>query len=259
VLDLGLTGKTAFVAGCGSGIGQACVRAMAEAGARVACFDVDAAAADAAVAAAQELGTEAIALVGDARRRAEVQRVVDEAAEAFDGIDVLVDVIGVAYWGRTIDMDESVWDDSFDVVLRHFFHLSSVVGRRMVAQDRGGAMVAIASVSGMRSAPLHGPYGAAKAGIIALVGTLAMELAASGIRVNAVSPGAVLTPRVAEMLRGPRLEQSSESIPLGRLADPDDIAKAVGFLASDLAAYVTGQNLVVDGGASQQFALSTRA
>ncbi len=259
MLDLGLTGKTALVAGCGSGIGQACVRAMAEAGARVACFDVDEAAAAAAVTAAHDLGVEAIALVGDARVRSEVQRVVDEAAAAFDGIDVLVDVIGLAFWGRSIDLDESVWDDSFDAVLRHFFHLSSVVGRRMVEQDRGGAMVAIASVSGMRSAPLHGPYGAAKAGIIGLVATLAMELAASGIRVNAVSPGAVLTPRVAEMLRGPRLAQSAESIPLGRLADPVDIAKAVTFLASDLGAYVTGQNLVVDGGASQQFSLSTRA
>ncbi|MCU1457615.1 MAG: 3-oxoacyl-[acyl-carrier protein] reductase [Actinomycetia bacterium] len=259
MLDLGLTGKTAFVAGCGSGIGQACVRAMAEAGTRVACFDIDREATGAAVLAAEALGAVAIPLVGDARQRADVQRAVDEAADAFDGIDVLVDVIGLALWGRTVDMDEKTWDDSFDVVLRHFFHLSSVVGRRMVAQDRGGSIVAIASVSGMRSAPLHGPYGAAKAGIISLVGTLAMELAGSRIRVNSVSPGAVLTPRVAEMLRGPRLAQSAESIPLGRLADPDDIAKAVTFLSSDLGAYVTGQNLVVDGGASKQFPLSTRA
>jgi 3-oxoacyl-[acyl-carrier protein] reductase len=122
-----------------------------------------------------------------------------------------------------------------------------------------GSIVAIASVSGLRSAPQHGPYGAAKAGLMALVRTLAMELGGNGVRVNAVAPGAVLTPRVAEIMDEARRAESAASIPLGRMATPDDIARAVVFLASDLASYITGQTLVVDGGATAQFPLSMRA
>src|SRR5262249_36827242 len=102
-------------------------------------------------------------------------------------------------------------------------------------------------------------YGAAKAGLMALVRTLAVELASRGVRVNAVAPGAVLTPRVMALLDEDRRAESAAGIPLGRLATPDDIAHAGTFLASDLASYITGQTLVVDGGATAQFPLSTRA
>jgi 3-oxoacyl-[acyl-carrier protein] reductase len=118
--------------------------------------------------------------------------------------------------------------------------------------------VAIASVSGLRSAPGHGPYGAAKAGLMALVRTFAVELAASGVRVNAVAPGAVLTPRILERTSPERLAEGARAIPLGRQAQPEEIANAVLFLASDLASYVTGHTLVVDGGATAQFPLSLR-
>jgi NAD(P)-dependent dehydrogenase (short-subunit alcohol dehydrogenase family) len=143
-------------------------------------------------------------------------------------------------------------------VLRHFFNLARAAGAGMAARG-SGAIVAIASVSGLRSAPRHGAYGAAKAGLMALVRTLAVELAADGVRVNAVAPGAVLTPRVAALLDEARRAESAASIPLGRLAAPDDIAHAVTFLASDWASYITGQTLVVDGGATVQFPLSMRA
>jgi NAD(P)-dependent dehydrogenase (short-subunit alcohol dehydrogenase family) len=122
-----------------------------------------------------------------------------------------------------------------------------------------GSIVAIASVSGLRSAPLHGPYGAAKAGLMSLVRTLAVELARDQVRVNAVAPGAVLTPRVEALMSEERQAESAASIPLGRLAAPADIAHAVAFLASDLASYITGQTIVVDGGATAQFPLSMRA
>jgi NAD(P)-dependent dehydrogenase (short-subunit alcohol dehydrogenase family) len=111
----------------------------------------------------------------------------------------------------------------------------------------------------LRSAPLHGAYGAGKAALLSLVRTLAMELAGNGVRVNAVAPGAVLTPRVEAMMSEDRRAASAANIPLGRLAMPDDIARAVVFLASDLASYITGQTLVVDGGATAQFPLSLRA
>ena len=199
-----------------------------------------------------------LALTGDGRRLDDVQAAFGAAVDAFGPVGVAVDVIGEARWGRTIDLDDTAWDDSFDLVLRHFFNVARVAGRHMAAQG-AGAIVAIASVSGLRSAPLHGPYGAAKAGLMSLVRTLAVELGSAGVRVNAVAPGAVLTPRVAAMMNDARRVESAASIPLGRLATPDDIARAVAFLSSDLASYITGQTLAVDGGATAQFPLSLRA
>jgi len=254
VLDFGLSGKHAFVAGVGEGIGSACVRALAASGAHVSCFDLDEGTARAAAA----LAGDGFACSGDARRLDDVRAAIDAARGAHGPVDVVVDVIGEARYGHTVDLDDESWDDSFDLVLRHFFNLARAVGGDMATRG-SGAIVAIASVSGLRSAPRHGAYGAAKAGLMALVRTLAVELATGGVRVNAVAPGAVLTPRVAALMDDARRAESAASIPLGRLATPDDIAHAVTFLASDLASYITGQTLVVDGGATVQFPLSMRA
>jgi len=255
VLELGLEDKHAFVAGVGSGIGSACVRALAAGGAQVTCFDLDAAS---AAEAARLGGDRGLAVSGDARRLDDVRQAVDTAIAQRGPIDVAVDVIGEARWGRTVDLDDTAWDESFDLVLRHFFNLARVAGRRMAARG-SGSIIAIASVSGLRSAPRHGAYGAAKAGLMSLVRTLAVELADDQVRVNAVAPGAVLTPRVEALMSEERRVESAASIPLGRLAVPDDIAHAVAFLASDLASYITGQTIVVDGGATAQFPLSMRA
>ena len=255
MLGLGLDAKHAFVAGVGGGIGSACVRTLAAAGASVTCFDLDASTAGDSARLAGERG---LALSGDARRLEDVQRAVDTAVAERGPVDIAVDVIGEARWGRTVDLDDTAWDESFDLVLRHFFNLARVAGQHMAGRG-SGAIVAIASVSGFRSAPLHGPYGAAKAGLMSLVRTLAVELARDHVRVNAVAPGAVLTPRVEASMSEERRAESAASIPLGRLAAPDDIAHAVAFLASDLASYITGQTIVVDGGATAQFPLSMRA
>ncbi len=256
MIDLGLRGKRVLVAGAGQGIGRACVLGFVEAGARVACVDVEP---ERARAVAAEAGAAARAIVADLRERADVERAVAEAVDAFGGLDVAVDVVGEARWGRVLELSDADWDASFALVLRHVFHLAQAAGRRMVAQGTGGALISIASVSGLAAAPLHGAYGAAKAGLVALTKTLAVELAASGIRVNAVAPGAVLTPRLLAMTTPERRAETARAIPLGRLAEPEEIAKAVVFLVSDLASYVTGQTLVVDGGATVQFPLSLRA
>ena len=206
----------------------------------------------------EEIG-EALSIHGDARRRKDVEDAVSGTVEAFGGIDVAIDVIGEARWGRALELTDADWEDSFDLVLRHVFYLAQASGRRMVTQGSGGAIVSIASVSGLFAAPLHAAYGAAKAGLIALTRTLAVELAAARIRVNTVAPGAILTPRLLDMTTSERRAESAASIPLGRLGEPEEVAKAVVFLASDLASYVTGQTLVVDGGASVKFPLSLRS
>lgn len=259
MLDLGLTRKRVLLAGTGAGIGRACALAFAEAGARVACVDVEPGRADEVADAVRAAGAEALPLRADVRRREDVAAAVEATVQAFGGIDVCVDIIGEARWGRVLELSDTDWDESFDLVLRHVFYLAQAVGKQMVAQATGGAIVSISSVSGIASAPLHAAYGAAKAGLMALTRTLAVELAAAGIRVNTVAPGAVLTPRVVQRLTPERRAESARAIPMGRLAEPEEIAKVVVFLASDLASYITGQTVIVDGGATAQFPLSLRA
>ncbi|MEY2476174.1 MAG: hypothetical protein QOG87_1489 [Actinomycetota bacterium] len=254
MLDLGLAGKRALVAGAGQGIGRACALALHEAGARVACVDNDE---GRAASVAEEVG--GLPLVIDVRKRDDVERAVATTVTELGGIDVCIDIIGEARWGPVLEATDDDWDATFDLVLRHVFLFGQAAGRAMVDAGAGGAFVAVASVSGLTGAPGHGPYGAAKAGLMALVKTLALELAASGVRVNAVAPGAVLTPRILERTSAERLAAGAKAIPLGRQAEPEEIAKAITFLASDLASYITGQTLVVDGGATAQFPLSLRA
>ena len=253
LLDLGLSGKRSLVAGAGQGIGRACALALAEAGARVACVDNDAGRAE--MVAKEVHGP---AFVADARKRDDVERVVADTVAELGGVDVCIDIIGEARWGRVLDFTDEDWDASFDLVLRHVFLFAQAAGRRMVEQKTGGAFVSVASVSGLSGAPGHGPYGAAKAGLISLTKTLALELADDGIRVNAVAPGAVLTPRILERTTKERLAEGAKAIPLGRQATPEDIARVAVFLASDLAGYVTGQTVVADGGATARFPLTLR-
>jgi NAD(P)-dependent dehydrogenase (short-subunit alcohol dehydrogenase family) len=244
---LRLDGRRFVVVGAGQGIGRQAVHALASVGARVVCVDVDA---DRAGEVAAEVG--GYAVVGDATRRADAERVFDEAAGALGGLDGVVDIVGMARYATLLDVDDEEWDWHFDVVLRHAYLAVQLGGRRLTA-GAGGVMAFVASVSGLTSAPRHAAYGAAKAGLMALVRSAAVELGPSGVRVNAVAPGVVWTPRVSAVLGEEGRARNEANTPLRRVAQPADIAAALLFLCSDLSSYVSGQTIVVDGGVAAKF------
>ncbi len=256
MLDLGLRGKRALLAGAGQGMGRACALGLAEAGARIVCLDVDEAAALVVAEQVHAQGGECHARAVDVRSRAAVNSAVADAAETLGGIDVVIDIIGENWWNWVLDLTDDDWADSFDLVLRHFFYLVQAAAPRMIAQGTGGAFVSVSSISGFFAAPRHAAYGAAKAGMNAFIKTACVELGADGIRLNAVAPGSIRTPRVIAMLGDSGMSRSQDHIPMGRMGEPEDIARVALFLASDLAGYVTGQTILCDGGAAAQFPLS---
>lgn len=243
---LRLDARGFVVVGAGQGIGRQTAHALAAAGARVVCADAER---DRAEAVATEVrGTP---WVGDVRGRATVERLVAEAGRLLGHLDGLVDIVGEARFAPFLDCTDEDWDWTFGMVLRHAYLTAQLAGRVMA--DRGGVMVFVASVSGLTSAPRHAAYGAAKAGLMSLVRTVAVELGPLGIRANAVAPGAVWTPRVAALLGEEGKARNIANAPLRRIGLPADVASAILFLASDLSSYITGQTLVVDGGVSAKF------
>ena len=250
--DLGrLDGRGFVVVGSGQGIGRQTSHALAQAGAKLFLIDNQ-----------QELAKEiadevkGTPWVADARDRADVDRAIKEAKKSLGRIHGLVDIVGMAKWGEMLDVSDEDWDWTFGMVLRHAFLFSQAAGRAM-AEDGGGVMTFVASVSGITSAPKHSPYGAAKAGLMSWVRTLAVELGPKGIRANAVAPGGVLTPRVDKLLSDDAKKAAAQNVPLGRMAVPSDIASAILFLSGDLASYVNGVTLIVDGGVIAKFGYAT--
>jgi NAD(P)-dependent dehydrogenase (short-subunit alcohol dehydrogenase family) len=243
---LRLDGRRFVVLGAGQGIGRQVSHALAQVGARLVCVDQNP---DLAGDIGAEVGGTAAS--GNAFDRTDMERMFAEADRALGGIDGVVDIIGMSRYGDLVDLDDDEWNWHFDIVLRHAF-LAMQYGARAM-RDHGGVMVFVASVSGITSAPRHSAYGAAKAGLMSLVRTGAVELGPSGIRVNAVAPGVVWTPRVSAFLGDEGHERNVVNTPLRRVAQPADIAAALLFLASDLAGYVTGQTLTVDGGVGAKF------
>jgi NAD(P)-dependent dehydrogenase (short-subunit alcohol dehydrogenase family) len=245
---LRLDGKRFVVVGAGQGIGRQAAHALASVGAKLVCVDNRE---DLAKEIAAEV--DGVYAVADATKREDADATVATCVSEFGGIDGLVDIVGMAKYLDAVETSDADWDWTFDIVLRHAFVFSQAAAKAMDAQGSGGAMVFVASVSGISSAPRHAAYGAAKAGLMSWVRSLAVELGPRRIRVNAVAPGVVWTPRVSQYLGEKGREGQSRNAPLGRVAEPKDIASGILFLASDLASYVTGQTLVVDGGVGVKF------
>ena len=250
VLDL--SEKRALVVGGGQGMGRATALLMAQAGADVAVVDSEAERAERVAGEVEALGRRHAALVADVTQEAQARGVVDDARAHFGGLELVVNIVGSASWTPLLDVDDATWERDFSVNLKHHLYVARAAARRWVDAGESGVLCVVGSVSGLFSAANHAAYGAAKAGLLAFVRSAAEEWWPHGIRINAVVPGAVRTPRIeASWADGSIPEPDAET--LGRMATPDDIAGAITFLTSDMARRITGQTLVVDGGASTKF------
>ena len=247
----GLDGKPTLVVGGGSGIGRATVQLLAAAGARVAVADVD-------LDRAREVAAEVdgLAFAGDVTDPVQATAIVDDAHTALGGLQAVANIVGLASWGDLLSMDDATWDHDLRINLLHHLYVGRAAARHM-RDEGGGALALVTSISGIYGAPNHAAYGAAKAGAMSLARTMANEWAPFGIRVNCVAPDVIGTPRVLAGFAERGITDVNaivaDEVPLARWGRPEEIAGPLVFLLSELAGFMTGQTLVVDGGSMARF------
>ncbi len=247
-----LSGKVAVVTGGRRGIGRAIALALAKAGADIALCDrtIDDGQLEAVADEAKKLGRRSLVVKADITRKAEVDNFVRKVADELGAVDILVNNAATNVIAPLLELGEDGWDRVIDTDLKGYYLCSQAAGKQMVSQKRGN-IINMASTAALKADAGMGAYCIAKAGVVMLTKVLAVELGQYNIRANAVAPGIVKT-KFSQPLWGQpgALKQIESGIPVGRLAEAEDIVGAVLFLAADASSYITGQTIIVDGGST---------
>lgn len=238
-----LTGRVAVVTGGGAGIGRGIAAGMAAFGARVAIWERDP---QTCAQAAESIG--GLGIVTDVRDSGQVDTALERTIADLGTPTILVNNAGGVFSSPLLDTSENGWDALYRANLRHVLLCSQRIARKLVAEGLPGSIISLTSIEGVRAAPGYAAYAAAKAGVINYTKTAALELAPHGIRVNAIAPDITLTEGLAQLGGEAATSAMRDMVPLGRPGHVDEIASAAVFLASDMAAYLTGQTLHIDGG-----------
>ncbi|MBI2392362.1 MAG: glucose 1-dehydrogenase [Deltaproteobacteria bacterium] len=245
-----LEGKVAIVTGGSRGIGEAIARAFAGAGAKVVVASRKQEGVDKIAAAIREEGGEAHGVAFHAGDLAQPPKLLQATIEKYGRVDVLVNNAATnPHFGPLLTVEWGQWQKTFEVNLQGYFELSRQFANHVIGRDAPGAIVNLASIVAFAGARLQGVYGMTKAAVVSMTQTMAAELAASKIRVNALAPGLIDTKFASALVHNPDLVgRVTAATPMGRIGQPREIAGAALFLASDAASYVTGHTLVIDGG-----------
>ncbi|TPG31995.1 SDR family NAD(P)-dependent oxidoreductase [Mycolicibacterium hodleri] len=238
-----LTGRVAVVTGGGSGIGRGIAEGFMAFGARVAIWERDPETCASVAEAVDGLG-----IVTDVRESTDVDAALARTVAELGPVSVLVNNAGGVFASPLLETSESGWDALYRANLRHVLLCTQRVARVMVERRISGSIINVTSIEGVRAAPGYAAYAAAKAGVVNYTRTAALELAPHGIRVNALAPDFTLTEGLTAMSTPDSLERAGRMVPMGRAGHVDEMAGAAVFLASDMASYVTGQTIHVDGG-----------
>ena len=245
-----LKDRVAIVTGASRGIGEAIALRLAEAGAAVVLAARKPEALQAVVSRIEAAGGRALAVPAHTGKAEDIEALVQKAVSHFGKVDVLVNNAATnPYFGPMLDIEDGAWEKTFEVNVKGYFLMARGVIRHLQERGAPGSIINVASIAGIRAAPFQGVYGMTKAAVISMTQTLAQEVGAGGIRVNAIAPGLVETRFAAAIVQNDDLKQRVvDRTALGRHAQPDEISGAAVFLASDASSYLTGQVMVVDGG-----------
>ncbi|WP_427338585.1 3-oxoacyl-[acyl-carrier-protein] reductase [Caloranaerobacter sp. DY30410] len=244
---MNLTGKIALITGGSRGIGKAIALKLASLGANIVVnYTKSDTKAKEVIKLAEEMGVKAIAVKADISNKDDVENFINKVLDEFGRIDILVNNAGITRDNLLMRMKEEEWDDVININLKGTFNVTKAAIRTMMKQ-KSGSIINVASVVGITGNQGQCNYAASKAGIIGFTKSIAKEVAKKKVRVNAIAPGFIKTD-MTDKLPDKVKEEYLSKIPLNRLGEPEDIANAVAFLASDLSSYITGQVLIVDGG-----------
>jgi NAD(P)-dependent dehydrogenase (short-subunit alcohol dehydrogenase family) len=248
-INFDLTGKVALVTGSSRGIGESIAKTLASYGAEVILSSRKIESLKKVEDEINSAGGKAFSIACHSGDMSQIDSMFETISEKYGRVDILVNNAATnPYFGDVLNATEEVWDKTVDVNMKGYFFIAQKAAKMMIAKD-GGSIVNVASINGIRPAPMQGVYSITKAAVIAMTKSFAKELAPFRVRVNALLPGITETKFSAAMTKNPDLMKVIlPSVPMGRVAEPDEMAGAVLYLVTEASSYVTGSTLVVDGG-----------